>query len=518
MSEVVLAGAGVIGLTAVLVAAMARVPVVTDEAWFLQVLTRYRHGDLLYRDVFYGAGPLPVWIGRLVVAGRRRPMGALRALSVGYFVGLLVAGTWVLDGAGTPPALVAAFWVGSLAFAPPTSAQENHYTRLALLAGVVAAGAVVHAGPSGAPPWFALAGIASGVSFSAKQTIGLATTAAAAGVAFDAGGAEGAVWCLLGAVAVAGGCLVPLAVTGALGWYVRRSFVNKTSYLATGRMGLREGIAEAMERSFPDKGQKAAYATVLVTAYLLLGAVVVACAGALRSIAAGGSATRAADLATLVLGAVVVSAAIPRADFPHVRGLLPVALLAVVLTLGAHPSALDALPAAAAGAGVGAAVVVTALALAISARRVQVALASAGPVDRAAPHFEGQPVALDARSASPADVDVLRDRTGGAVFLLRADASFWYLAGGLTNPTPYDYPFASVFGPRGQQEVIEGIRTGRVAWVCSPGPTTGRLRPTELEEFVAASMEAVEDTPAGVLYRLAPDASAGGIGPVPRRS
>ena len=33
-----------------------------DESWFLQVIHRVTNGDVLYRDVFFGATPLSVYI------------------------------------------------------------------------------------------------------------------------------------------------------------------------------------------------------------------------------------------------------------------------------------------------------------------------------------------------------------------------------------------------------------------------------------------------------------------------
>ena len=33
-----------------------------DESWFLEVVVRMRHGDVLYRDISYGAGPLPAYL------------------------------------------------------------------------------------------------------------------------------------------------------------------------------------------------------------------------------------------------------------------------------------------------------------------------------------------------------------------------------------------------------------------------------------------------------------------------
>lgn len=499
-TAVVAAAAGVLVLTGALVAAMARIPVVDDEAWFLQVISRLRRKEALYRDVFYGAGPLPVWIGLLAVRGRRRPMLALRTVGVAYFVGILVAGSWVLAGAGAPAAAHAAVWIGALAFAPPTLALETPYTRLALLSAVVAAGVVLHLDNAGPPVAFILAGLAAGVSFSAKQTIGLAATVGVGAASFVAGGVAAAGWFTFGAGLAAAACLVPLARAGTLAWYVRRSFLNKTSYLATGSMGLRSGIREALRRPFPTRAQRRLYLAVLLAAYLVLPAVLLASALALRDLVTSDQAAgaRQVDAATVALAAVVFAAAIPRADFGHVRGLFPVAVLTVALAASAHPAAMDAVPAAVRLGGAVALAAVTALALAISIRRIQVSPTSHDPLD-------------------DTDCAALRERTGGRVFLLRGDASRWYLAGGLENPTPYDYPLASVFGPHGQREVIQGICDGRIGWVCWPGISSGRLRPAELEEFVSRAMVAVEETPAGALYRM-PDPSTARPGPEAPRS
>ena len=48
-----------------------------DESWFVQVIARMRAGDVLYRDIAYGAGPLPAYAtaGLDVPHRRRRPRG-----------------------------------------------------------------------------------------------------------------------------------------------------------------------------------------------------------------------------------------------------------------------------------------------------------------------------------------------------------------------------------------------------------------------------------------------------------
>ena len=70
----------------------------------------------------------------------------------------------------------------------------------------------------------------------------------------------------------------------------------------------------------------------------------------------------------------------------------------------------------------------------------------------------------------------LRRLTGGTVFLLRPDAAVWYLATGLRNPTPHDYPLASPFGPDGQQVLAGNLASGRVRYCCWVALARGRAR------------------------------------------
>lgn len=207
--------------------------------------------------------------------------------------------------------------------------------------------------------------------------------------------------------------------------------------------------------------------------------------------AIGGDRTAAA--VGLAGGLIALSGAVPRTDLPHVQGLAPLALVALASTgLAVDVPAWFGVPVAAW------AVVALLVSLDPARRR------GPGPVevDLDLPHLRGLPVPRKAPGSRPADGGELRAMTGGRVFLLRPDAALWYLAADLRNPTPYDYPYASVFGPDGQRETIAAIEAGAVEWVCWPEPMAGRLAPLELQAFVATAMAPVADTPAGRLYRL----------------
>src|SRR5262249_41813031 len=57
-------------------------------------------------------------------------------------------------------------------------------------------------------------------------------------------------------------------------------------------------------------------------------------------------------------------------------------------------------------------------------------------------------------------------RTGGTIFIVRQDAAFWYLAGRLHNPLPFDYPSRADFGGNGERGVIQRLDRGAARWIC----------------------------------------------------
>ncbi|MEO6512737.1 MAG: hypothetical protein ABIO16_17190, partial [Nocardioides sp.] len=121
------------------------------------------------------------------------------------------------------------------------------------------------------------------------------------------------------------------------------------------------------------------------------------------------------------------------------------------------------------------------------------------------PDAEGTP--FDGVNPWPWDLDdvlaggeELRGPTSGTVFLLRPDAAVWYLATGLRNPTPYDYPLASPFGPDGQRVLALNLGNGSVRYCCWKPAEAGALTPAELEAYVA-SFPVVATTRAGTLVK-----------------
>lgn len=451
-----------------------RIPASQDEIWFLLVVTRVRRGRRLYAEVFYGAGPLPVW-GSLVVSRRSRPgLLALRRLSDRLAV--LTAGCLLLVVSllAPDPVLVGtcALAVAGLALAWPADNAYGVWAR----AGAALAILPMTAAGLGVPAWLVgpLAG-GSGLALAgavfAKHPVGAAAAvtvlpgwlltvgpAAAAAVAATAG---------VGAVAV----LTLLRTRGELRGFVRRTLTDKGTYLATGRLSFL-GAAARLVRERPPGWW------VDLAAYVVVAA---AAPAALVTVFTGSPAAAT----SVALAATVLAGVVPRADPEHVRPLVSGAV--VVLLVALHPVPTTALVVAAVVSGMGLAAVLA------SFRR--------HPRTAGSNWLAGVPAV---RPVGPEELEagrLIRRTAGRRVLVLRSHAAQWYLALGLVNPTAYDYPLASTFGSRGQQDVADRLGRHDIEWCLFEPVHAGPLSPSLLEDTVRSRMEPVLSTVLGDLYR-----------------
>jgi hypothetical protein len=123
------------------------------------------------------------------------------------------------------------------------------------------------------------------------------------------------------------------------------------------------------------------------------------------------------------------------------------------------------------------------------------------------PHFRGILLRRDEHSAMQSMMQVFvenEDARDGKLFILSPRAGFYYLASGLRNPTPFDYPLRTAFGRGGEREVIERISRGEIQSVCTDldlDPALRAQRPTLVESYMRLEMERVGVLVDCVLYR-----------------
>lgn len=450
------------------------VEVTVDEAWFLQVIRRVRRGERLYCDVFFGAGPLGPWLALAVT----RFLGAhglwLRLMGVGYGIGIAAAVAWLAVSAGLTESTIALVVLALFAFGGPQLALHNAYGHLSTLGVLVAAGALLEGEAL-------LTGLALGVAICSRYPVGLVGSALLLPVLVVEQGAVG--W-----LALASLCGFVVGVAIALGSEGRRGFIdravrNKTSYLATGRISPLAGLHSLFDSLRVGGIGSVAAAPVLVS-YLIVGV------AAAVSLYAGATRFPTVDSRTLTGAALAVcslSVCWPRADRAHVVAAVPLALASCALAAAPWPGVGEPVAWALSGvslvAGVGGVARIT----------------LQSDLRRGLPGFVGL-VARRRNGLWPDENDDLLARAGRRIFFLRSDAAFFYVAGGFENPTAFDYPYASTFGPRGQAEVRAAIENGAVPWVCL-NEVTGPLTPHELQDFVR-QMTRVADVSAGALYQI----------------
>ncbi|HWJ33342.1 MAG TPA: hypothetical protein VNR59_13490 [Gaiellaceae bacterium] len=430
------------------------------EGWFLQVVSRVRAGEVLYRDVAYGAGPLPAYLAEGTTYLTSVDIIAVKLVVVAAFAGSatlawLVAGELGIGLRGRLVVLAALAYV-----APPL--QQPPYAPLATTFLLGALLAALRPGRTAA-----LAGGAScALAFCSKQNVGVYALAALVLSAVVLRRALAAGWAAGTFAVVTGALLLPVAVTGGLSRYVDYGFTGKGAYLhapdpfASTLSGVVHTVTHVSSLAELDAAYWALgfFLPALAAVSLLLlrptreTAVVVAFA--------------AAGAATLY----------PRFDTAHVAYAAPPLVLLV-----AH-SARTKVPRAlvvVASLWVGIAVVLTASLPMRLARSPNAVLSDL-------PHMRGTFVdrgRQDLWRRENAAVLAL----GRPLLLLVPDAGFRYLMTGLRNPTAFDFPFVTTFGKTGQERVVRALASREITRVCVAGEWFG-LEPTRIVNYVRTTM------------------------------
>lgn len=473
-----------------------------DESWFLQVVTRVAEGDVLYRDVFFGATPLSVWLTWPLVALLGPQLVWVKLMVLAAFAVTLVLTTWIVRrlGAGTSAALLVAAAV--LVFATPH--RSSFYPPLATSCLVACLAAVlvwVDGGPR-ARLGIAGAGAAAGLAFAAKQNVGLLVLAAVFVAVLLAGvGRRIASWTLAGVgfVVCALLPLIPVATTGGFSAFLDYGFTNKGTYTDLGAIsyptGFREEAVDA--RGFLRGGEVfdatvPAYHAVL---YLLVPAILVLLLAAWARQA--GVERRRIEVVGL-FAAASAAAIFPRADVAHVIVVAPVLLIAGWYS--AHLLLLDLAPERARLAAIGAGIVLLPGVLVLAAwPAIQIERGfrpSNLPLARGVLVDPGREEHMEETAAT-----LTRVGANGPLFLATSKAGFYYLLSGVPNPTPFDYPLATAFGRTGQEELVARIRRGEIAAVCLGFSSGGDLTPRPVVDAVRTSMKPGLPMPLCRVYR-----------------
>lgn len=457
-----------------------------DESWFLLVARRVADGDHLYRDVFYSPLPLAVWLTALPVAVFGAHIAIVEVLAALIWAGtaLLVAGhARRATGSGAVSALTVAALV---VVAPPQ--RNSLYTPLAmllLLASLALTTRVVER--SLAPRLALLGGGMAGLSFAAKQTIGLGALAAllfSVSLTGRPGRARSAMTALAGFGAVALAILLALALSGDLGAAVRDGFTAKGQYLRYGSLSYVHALRDAGRLLVSQPAGALDNLPPLLAP--LVAAVLVA--------AARRRALSTSVLVPAVFAAAAVACAYPRFSATHLVWANAAVVACAASAIGPELVARRRLTVAFAlplAAGCGAAVSL-----------VPLAWANGELTFSSLPSFVGVPIS---RATEDAAARVRRTvKPGEEVFFVTEDAAFFTLTARTRDVTPYDVPAASNIGPSEIALLLKDVRAGTIPRACFGGAQAYReepsLRPLALERALETVMRPIADLGACVLH------------------
>jgi len=482
-----------------------------DEAWFLHVVSRVASGDVLYRDVFFGATPLSVYAALAPVAAFGADVAWIKLEVVLCFVcSVLIAvrigrQLGLIDRLGSLALLVLALMV----WAPPVvgSVYQPLATVCLLACFSLVLDWIDRAGPSlsraelGA---LVLAAAAAALAFASKHNVGLLAFAALLGSVALAG-PPSPLRAPAGRAAVSAGVfavlsaalLVPVALSGATAALVKDGLTGKGDYLhVAGTLYLDEFVAlasllkpggksdvthdpglfywrvpfllvplllVALPIAWSKGGPTERRRTVVVALFALAAAVAVfpGTVTHLRFVAAA-----------LVLAAGYVASRVATRDKPR-----RVAAAKVALAIWLVP-------------GVVVLAVVPAYRIATGERRLSELPRFRGAF---APPARQRRLLRNSRELRRADHD-------GRLFLLTPDASFYYSSAGLRDPTPFGMSQSTIFGRTGQAETIGRIERGELR-VCARFDRSSKLNPEELERFVESRLRPARALGACTLYR-----------------
>lgn len=476
-----------------------------DESWFLQVVARFRAGDVLYRDVFLGVTPLSLYATSAVASVVGIEILAVKVVTNACFTVTTVL-AWRLSrqaglSQGASWAVMAVLFVWGRPYGNPP------YTSMAMMLFLAAISASLSdtetaGGPArtdGRRAWMVAGGLA-GLSFGAKQNVGLLALLSVAGAAAVAAGAWQATarrgLAATGAFLLAATIvLLPVTLSGGLPALWEYGFAAKGSYLRVGGVPWTSALGDALQTVVqPGSVLGSAAAGHHLVVALPVAVVVVVLAGVRR--------LNRRDWLWVLFAATATAVALPRWDRFHMAYAVPVHLVALGRMARHVPWAR---PGPLVRRGAAAALAVTLL---LVAGRPAAILAGDDRRPASLPHFRAaflEP-ARDAQLAESAG-RLHTAAQGGPVLLLTMEAGFWYLASGTSNPTPFDMPARTSVGSGGVSWLLAELESGTIRTVCLDNGPPRRLTLVEVDTYVRRHFSRGEDVGPCTIHRVPERAS-----------
>ncbi|MFH0782542.1 MAG: hypothetical protein V2B20_11420 [Pseudomonadota bacterium] len=481
-----------------------------DESWFLQVVNRVSEGDVLYRDVFFGATPLSVYLSALLF----KIFGS-ELLVIKLFGALITTGSALLGarvymqltrqtsfpvGLMLVCSLLGNYWFGGGSLYSPLAYL---FFLWAFNAFIEWKEAVARGGPY--HNYLIKIGILTALCLLSKQNIGILL-----GIAIVASIAASAIqlrWpavkllranLFIGLPLLAILCLglMPLLLSGAGPSFLEYGFSGNSKYLRFGGVSYLEGLTEL----WPALYTYFSFGTIRWAIHCIDFAIPVLFLLLLFPMFIFARQDWGLKVAVVTFFACAFFGSYPRYDYYHLSHTVPA--LAPILWAVSH-WLLSKFPILTwLGHGI-------TLAIALSAFAGMVIEPLSGLIAgkytiSKLPHFSNTLFLSDTYKEFESNKDRLKTYYASKhPFFCMPHASFYYLAGGFKNPTPYDYCLKTSLGRNGELRLIEQIQGKEIEDVCWKSFGNEKLEAAALSLFVNQDMLDKGDQKACRAFRVA---------------
>jgi hypothetical protein len=495
-----------------------------DEPWILQVVSRMQSGEILYRDVFYGATPL----GAYLTLGMTRLLGAdlwvikfatVLSCLCAYLVSVRI--THRLTGVRSYDIF---FAIAMLLYGLPVAA--GLYQPLATLFLLLCFAVILrwsenpHAERSTDWRFYltpALAGVSAGLCFVTKQNVGIYALVASLMALLtisnelkrfyrrpeaptDRQAKFSLFTCglltLVGFASVVSVTMIPVILNGGLEKFLDYGFLNKRTYLDAAGVSYWDGVRRFLLVPMVRPWQ-AMLMSFLETQIFLTPAI--ALFSLAMAFAFGEKSKRSRGVIVISLAATSVLTIYPRADADHISFAAPGFIIAAIYSWHLLK------PRMAAGLAWLLRIVLWVLILASISLKLMLSyrdVTSTEYVWSNLPHLRYKLLQVDYQAQIQNQARWLIDQTAGEpTLILSPDASLYYLLSGLKNPTPFDFPLLTAFGTSGVSEVKTALAERRIRRVCVT-KIDWPLAPVELEKYVESRLQLGTKAGSCSLYRV----------------
>ncbi|WP_419875850.1 hypothetical protein [Candidatus Pristimantibacillus sp. PTI5] len=487
-----------------------------DESWFLQVAHRISHGEVLYRDVFFGATPLPAQIASFFVQLAGSEILVTKALRAICFALNIVLSCLIINQMTRTKQLPLFLIAALLIYTPPGvgslySSLANVFflsTILFVFLWKQARFAKAEKGSSSAR-LAAIVGLCASLCFAAKQNLGIYVIALAAvlmAMHIIVKPKTGLVRIIKDLAVVAAAFLftlflsvAPLLINGGFAEFIDYGFLNKKNYLVLAEIPYFEGLQlffyNIIHLNTYEDFRQVFLDTIFIFPLLSVLSLLLMFIFSAKD-------QRGLVFAAFLIAITGWAGMLPRVDRNHISYVMPELLIGVAFVWYQLKPRLPSLARK---------IMLSLLILWGSWGLYQVYMEPLLKIPdpdyqvSSLPHYKWTILPTPQHMEILQEIRFITDHTAQdeTVFFLSPFAGAYYLITDKTNVTPFDLSYATAFGLHGEEQVMDAITKGKidVVFVDHRMSYMPILQPDPLLQFVKENMLQAETENNLTIYR-----------------